>query len=150
MDIFFNIFKHSLWFLSITFFWRFIITKWYLKMKFTFIYPLLLVQSFLKNVIFLCQNEVWNSTLNTISTFWQWAVLLSSSNYSISFEGSWQTVDFIIETTTLSFILTKCEWRNSFVLLSLDCTMNFLTNIFLFFLQLSHLILVEFVKIPKS
>jgi len=96
-DIFFDISKHLLRILSITFFWRLIITKGFLEMKFRFNFQLLLVQSFLKNVVLLCQNEVWNSTLTIIITFWQWAVKLSSSNYPISFEDLWETINLIIK-----------------------------------------------------
>jgi len=143
-DIFLDIFKHPLWILSINFFWRLKITSGFMGMKIGLISQLYLNQSFLKKTILLCQNEVWNFTLNTILTFGQWVVKLSSSNYPISFEGSWRTIDFISKTTSPTFILSKCQWRNLFSLplkkshdgrRSLEWTLDFLTNIenFLFF-----------------
>jgi len=111
-DIFFDIFKHPLWVLSIIFFWSLKITNSSSEMKFSLIFELFLVQSFLKKIILLYQNDVWNSILNRIPTFWQWAIKLSSSNYPISFEGLWRTIDFIIKRISPPSILTKCLWRN--------------------------------------
>ena len=55
-NIFFDIFKHPLWILSITFDWRLKITNGFLEMKLNLISQLFLVQRFLKKVILLCQN----------------------------------------------------------------------------------------------
>jgi len=73
---FFNIFKYPLWNLSITFDWSLEISNGFLEMKFNFIFKLFPVQSFLKKVILLWLNEIWNSTSNKIFTFSQWAVSL--------------------------------------------------------------------------
>jgi len=125
--------------LFITFFWSLIITNGFLEMKFRFISQLFLVQSFKKNVILLCQNEVWNSNLSTITIFWLWAVKLSSSYYPIFFDGSWRIMDFIIKTSSPFYLFNKYEWRNSFMILS---------EMLVFFLQkFGHLILVEFGRI---
>jgi len=67
-NIFFDIFKHPLWFLSITFAWRLKITKGFLEVKFRLIWKLLLVLNYSKKVVLLYLNEVWTSTLNTIPT----------------------------------------------------------------------------------
>jgi len=52
----FDIFKHPLWFFSITFYWRIKIPNGFLEMNSRFIWQLLLVQSFLKKVMLLCLN----------------------------------------------------------------------------------------------
>jgi len=104
-DIFFDIFKHPLLILSINFNWRLKITKGILEIKFSLIFQLFLIQSFLKNIILLWQIEVWSSILNMVPLSWQWAVKLSSSNCPISFEDSWLIMDFIIKTISLPHFL---------------------------------------------
>jgi len=58
-----------LWTLSITFDWRLQMSNEFFEMKANLILQLFLVQSFLKKVILLCQNEVWISTFNIIPAF---------------------------------------------------------------------------------
>ncbi len=62
-------FKMSLptchWNLLITFEWKIEIANRFLGMKHSLIIYIKLVQSFLKKVILLCLNQVWNSNLNT-------------------------------------------------------------------------------------
>jgi len=57
---------------SLNFVHNFSLESWNLKQisrdESNLIFQLFLVQSFLKKVILLCQNDIWNSSLNTIST----------------------------------------------------------------------------------
>jgi len=94
--------------LSITFFSRLKIINGFLKLKFRLIYQLLPIQIFW---IFFStmQNEVLNSTSNTIPTFWQWVVKLSSSNDPIPFEDSWWKLDLTIKMTSPPFIPTNAN-----------------------------------------
>jgi len=115
-DIFFDIFKHPLWLLSITCFWRLEITNRLLEMKFSLIF--FKSNFFGKNVILLRLNEVWNFALNIVPTFWQWTIKLSSSNYPIAVDDSWWTMNFTIKMTSLPLSSIECQWNNSFTLSS--------------------------------
>jgi len=55
--------------LFITFYWRIEISNGFLEIKFHLISQLCLVQSFLKKVVLLWLNEVWNFTANIILAF---------------------------------------------------------------------------------
>jgi len=74
-DIFFDIFKHLLWILSITFFRRLMITKKLLKIKVRFISQLFLVQSFFK-CYFMPKWGLKFYFEHNNYYFWQWVVKL--------------------------------------------------------------------------
>jgi len=64
-----NPFQPPLWILSITFCWWIEISNGFQEMKAWLIFHINVIQFFLKKVILLCLNKVWNSTSNTIYTF---------------------------------------------------------------------------------
>jgi hypothetical protein len=82
-NIFIDIFKHPLWFLSITFDWRLQITNGFLEMKLNLISQLFLVQRFLKKVNLLCQNgrqSLLNSKTSNCKCLCKKKIVLCSSN----------------------------------------------------------------------
>jgi len=56
--------------------------------------------------ILLCLKAVGNSNFNINPSFWQWAVMLSTSHYPIVFEDSWWKLNFLIKMMSPLFILT--------------------------------------------
>jgi len=104
---FWDIFKHPLWNLSITFDWRIEIWNVFLVMKSNLILLFLFSSNYFEKVIILCLYEVWNFTLNIFPLFWQWAVKLLSSNYPLFFENLWWKMDFNIKMTSLPSILAN-------------------------------------------
>jgi len=63
-------FPITLWNLFITFDLRLEISKGFLEMKLSLISQPFLIESFLKKIILLCLNMVWNSNCNKISMFY--------------------------------------------------------------------------------